>query len=118
MTLPFHRAPNLTGLPGIAHGFFGREGGVSDGIYASLNCGPGSRDDPALVAENRARVVAALASGASWLPWPRSIVPLFMSWAPDWDTAGHPEGDGMVTTVPGLILGIQTAGLRPGAAGR
>ena len=47
--------------PGIAHGFFGREGGVSHGIYASLNCGPGSKDDPGAVAENRRRVAAALA---------------------------------------------------------
>ena len=32
-------------IPGMAHGFFGREGGVSAGLYQSLNCGPGSRDD-------------------------------------------------------------------------
>ena len=43
---------------GIAHGFFTRHGGVSQGIYASLNCGLGSRDDPAAVGENRARVAA------------------------------------------------------------
>ena len=39
------RAANLASLPGTAHGFFGRTGGVSEGIYASLNCGPGSGDD-------------------------------------------------------------------------
>ena len=50
MALAFHRAVNLS-LPGIAHGFFGNQGGVSEGLYASLNCGPGSRDDPARVAE-------------------------------------------------------------------
>ena len=45
---------------GIAHGFFGRDGGVSTGIYESLNCGPGSKDAPEAVAENRRRVAAAL----------------------------------------------------------
>ena len=56
-------ASGLARLPGIAHGFFTRQGGVSRGIYASLNCGAGSKDDPAAVRENRARVAAHL--GAS-----------------------------------------------------
>ncbi|MBS0281258.1 MAG: laccase domain-containing protein, partial [Proteobacteria bacterium] len=54
--MQIHRAADLQSLPGIAHGFFGRDGGLSTGVYASLNCGPGSRDDPAAVAGNRARV--------------------------------------------------------------
>ena len=49
-------ARNLS-LPRVVHGFFGRQGGVSDGIYASLNCGPGSGDDRAKVIENRRRVM-------------------------------------------------------------
>ena len=52
-------AGNLT-TPGVAHGFFGRAGGVSTGLYESLNCGPGSKDDPEAVAENRRRVADAL----------------------------------------------------------
>ena len=52
-------APNLK-APGIAHGFFSAEGGVSTGLYQSLNCGPGSSDDPDAVAQNRRRVAAAL----------------------------------------------------------
>jgi copper oxidase (laccase) domain-containing protein len=43
-------------LPGIRHGFFTRQGGVSQGVYASLNCGPGSDDDAEHVAENRLRL--------------------------------------------------------------
>ena len=50
----------LSALPGIAHGFFTRRGGVSGGIYASLNCGPGSKDSPGAVRENRARVATHL----------------------------------------------------------
>ena len=53
-------ASGLARLPGIAHGFFTRHGGVSRGIYASLNCGAGSKDDPTAVRENRARVAAHL----------------------------------------------------------
>ncbi len=111
MDLPVHRAANLTGLPGIAHGFFGREGGVSEGVYASLNCGPGSRDDPARVAENRARVMAALAPGARLVTLAQIHSPKVHAIGPDWD--GRAEGDGMVTASPGLILGIQTADCAP-----
>ena len=53
-------ASGLAALPGVRHGFFTRQGGVSGGIYASLNCGPGSRDDAANVVENRARVAELL----------------------------------------------------------
>ena len=52
----------LAALPDIAHGFFTRQGGVSHGGYASLNCGLGTKDDPAAVRENRARVMAALSA--------------------------------------------------------
>src|ERR1700704_6158745 len=58
------RGPNLSALPGIAHGFFGRGGGVSSGIFASLNCGPGSGDDRAHVLENRRRVRETLGCAA------------------------------------------------------
>ena len=51
--------------PGFAHGFFGRQGGVSAGLYESLNCGPGSKDVPEAVAENRRLVSAALAPGTA-----------------------------------------------------
>ncbi len=53
-------APALAAVPGIRHGFFTRTGGVSPGIYASLNGGIGSRDSAANVAQNRARMAAAL----------------------------------------------------------
>ena len=53
-------AGSLAALEGIRHAFFTRAGGVSDGIYQSLNGGIGSRDAPANVAENRARMAATL----------------------------------------------------------
>ena len=111
--IPIHRAANLGNLVGIAHGFFGRDGGVSTGVYASLNCGPGSRDAATAVAENRARAVAALAPGAK----PVSLAQIHSAKVhhvgADWDFAARPEGDGMVTTLPGVMLGILTADCAP-----
>jgi YfiH family protein len=105
-------ASSLAALPGVAHGFFGRAGGVSQGLYASLNCGPGSRDESAAVAENRARVAAAL--GARALTSLAQIhSPLVRVVGPDWDAGRHPEGDAMVTTQTGMALGILTADCAP-----
>ena len=61
------QAASLAALSGVRHGFFTRLGGVSTGVYASLNCGPGSRDDAANVAENRARVAELLGAEPSRL---------------------------------------------------
>jgi hypothetical protein len=106
-------AENLAGLPGVRHGFFGRAGGVSTGLYGSLNCGPGSGDAPAAVAENRARVAAALAPGAELTSLAQIHSPFVHIAGADWDTSRHPEGDGLVTAVPGLALGILTADCAP-----
>jgi YfiH family protein len=104
---------------GIVHGFFGREGGVSEGIYASLNCGPGSRDDPAAVVENRTRVQTML-GGESLLSLSQvhsAVVHTMPMWdarpAPPREGAARFEGDGMVTATPGLALGILTADCAP-----
>jgi YfiH family protein len=101
--------------PGIAHGFFGRSGGVSTGIYESLNCGPGSHDDPDAVAQNRRLVAAALV--------PQGERPQLVSLSqihsatvhtlPGWGGEPRPEGDAMVTATPGLALGILTADCAP-----
>src|ERR1700722_7668165 len=53
-------SPLLSAIPGLHHAFFSREGGVSEGIYAGLNGGIRSQDDPAHVMENRRRMAAAL----------------------------------------------------------
>jgi copper oxidase (laccase) domain-containing protein len=53
-------SPLLSAIPGLHHGFFTRDGGVSDGIYAGLNGGIGSNDDPANVSENRRRMAAPM----------------------------------------------------------
>jgi len=100
--------------PRIAHGFFGREGGVSQGIYASLNCGPGSKDDPAAVAENRRRVADALAPEVRLISLSQVHSPIIHAF-PAWgaEDGRRLEGDGMVTATPGLGLGILTADCAP-----
>lgn len=98
-------------LGGIAHGFFGRDGGVSTGLYASLNCGPGSRDEPVSVAENRRRVAEALAPGAELVSLSQIHSPIVHTL--DHAPAQRPEGDAMVTATPNLGLGILTADCAP-----
>ena len=104
----------LNSLEGIRHGFFTREGGVSEGLYASLNCGLGSGDDPARVTENRARVATAIDVSAS------SLVTCYQVHSPDvvavdtpWAPGTGPKVDAMVSQTPGVALGILTADCAP-----
>jgi YfiH family protein len=98
---------------GVRHGFFGRRGGVSGGIFASLNVGLGSSDDPAAVRENRARTVAAVAPGATLVTLHQVhsaiVVPVTSGCA----DADRPQADALVTATPGLALGILTADCAP-----
>ena len=93
--------------PGIAHGFFGREGGVSTGIYNSLNCGPGSKDAPEAVAENRRRVISVLAPGAQLISMSQihSAIVHTLCAQDAARLAQKLEGDALVTATPGLALG-------------
>lgn len=106
----------LSGRPGVRHGFFTRRGGVSTGVYASLNCGPGSGDGPAAVAENRLRVMRHLGfaearSGLNTLAQIHSadVVHLREPLAP----GRHPRADALVTDVPGLAIGVLAADCAP-----
>jgi purine-nucleoside/S-methyl-5'-thioadenosine phosphorylase / adenosine deaminase len=111
--MKIHRAADLSNLPAIAHGFFGREGGVSQGVYASLNCGPGSRDDPKAVAENRARALAGLGPGLRLVTSSQIHSAIVHRVGPAWDFTVKQEGDGLVTDRPGVALGILTADCAP-----
>ncbi len=101
-------------LPGIRHGFYTRQGGVSDGIYASLNCGVGSEDDRSRVSENRGRVARDLGVAADQLATP------FQIHSPDvaiveavWPVGQGPKADAVVTDRPGLAIGVGTADCGP-----
>jgi polyphenol oxidase len=99
---------------GIRHGFFTREGGVSDGLFASLNCGFGSSDDAEKVAENRARAMAAIGLAKDRLATCYQIhSPDVVVVGAPWRREDHPRADGMVTKRPGVALGILTADCAP-----
>lgn len=96
--------------PGLAHGFFTRDGGVSQGVYASLNGGIGSRDDPGAVQENRARMADALGIEADDLLIPYQVhsphaQAVSAPWAPD----ARPRCDALVTATRGIGLGVTGA---------
>ena len=105
----FLRAETLR-TPGVAHGFFTRRGGVSKGVYASLNGGVGSRDAPEAVAENRALMAAALGIAADRLLVPYQVhSPDALAVSAPWTADARPRCDGLVTATPGLGLGVTGA---------
>lgn len=99
--------------PGITHGFFTREGGVSTGIYASLNCGGGSGDDRDAVAENRARATAMLGVAPDALATNHQVHGVVVTTLARPIAGGRPRADAMVTREQGLALGILTADCVP-----
>ena len=108
------QAQSLSKLPGIRHGFFTRTGGVSEGLYESLNGGVGSEDSPARVAENRARMAERL--GVT----PEHFLPCYQIHSPEvvvaetpWPAAERPRADAIVTGVPNLAIGVSTADCGP-----
>lgn len=110
MTAPFVTAAPLSG---VAHGFFGRLGGVSNGELASLNCGLGSGDDPALIAENRQRVADAVLPGAALTGVYQVHGDRCVIVDSETDLAVRPEADALATQTPGILLGILTADCVP-----
>jgi hypothetical protein len=112
-TPPVLTSPRLARLNGVRHAFFTRQGGVSTGIYESLNLGRGSKDDPEAVAENRRRAAAVFDLG------PERLLACYQTHstiarvaeAPWGDE--RPEGDAIVTVVPGLVCGALHADCAP-----
>jgi polyphenol oxidase len=105
-------APGLSTLTGIAHGFFTRHGGVSSGIYASLNCGIGSRDDSAAVRENRGRVTSHLGAGDLASAYQVHGTTALVVSQP-WPLDARPKADAMVTATRGIAIGVLTADCAP-----
>ncbi len=97
-------------IPGVAHGFFTRLGGVSQGVYASLNGGVGSGDAPEAVTENRARIAAALGAAPERLAVPFQIhSPDAVAITGPGTPSARPQCDALVTATPGLALGVTGA---------
>jgi polyphenol oxidase len=108
------QAASLATLARIRHAFFTRSGGVSQGVYASLNGGVGSSDAPDNVAENRARMAAALGVNADRLLTPYQIhSPDVVVATEPWPRENRPRADAIVTRVPRLAIGVSTADCGP-----
>ena len=100
--------------PVLRHGFFTRAGGISGGVFASLNCSLAAGDDLAAAQENRRRAMAALGLGAD------ALATVYQVHSPDvviveqpWPQAERPRADAMLTKRKGLALGILTADCAP-----
>lgn len=107
-------APELSSCLRVRHAFFTRQGGTSEGIYASLNGGLGSADGPDRVARNRARMAERLGVA------PERLLGLHQVHSAEavtveapWPAGERPRADAMATNVPGLALGIATADCGP-----
>ncbi len=108
------RASILQGCDGIRHGYFTRQGGVSAGIYASLNCGPGSADAKDNVTENRSRVALALEAEPARLLTVRQVHSAQAVVAETrWGAEAAPEADALVTAQPGLAIAVLAADCAP-----
>src|SRR5581483_9302028 len=108
------QARSLQGLAGIRHAFFTRSGGVSTGVYQSLNGGVGSNDVPENVAENRARMAAVMGVA------PERFLTCYQIHSPEvivaetpWPANERPRADAIVTKVPRLAIGVSTADCGP-----
>ena len=100
-------------LDGVAHGFLGRCGGVSEGAMWGLNVGYGSGDDPERIAENRARAIDSVLPQAQLATVHQvhsaTALPVEQQWPQD----ERPHADAMATGRPGLLLGVLTADCAP-----
>jgi polyphenol oxidase len=101
-------------LNGVSHGFFTRGGGHSTGIFASLNCGYGSGEDPDLVKMNRQVAARALNVGEDHLVTAHQVHSADVVEVTEvWSLDGRPKVDGMVTRAKGIALGVLTADCGP-----
>jgi purine-nucleoside/S-methyl-5'-thioadenosine phosphorylase / adenosine deaminase len=109
------QAKTLAGLDGVQHRFFTRRGGVSAGLYSSLNCGYGSGDGPDNVRENRRRAAASFELAETELLTMHQIHSIDVLTVADrrWTSPGAPKADAMVTDRPGLALGVLAADCAP-----
>jgi YfiH family protein len=107
-------SPLLSAIPGLRHAFFTREGGVSEGIYGSLNAGIGSHDDPANVAENRRRMAQRMGvTTAHFLTVHQTHSPDVVVATEPWQAGARPRADAIVTRIEGLAIGASAADCGP-----
>jgi polyphenol oxidase len=104
------QSPLLSAIPGLRHAFFTRDGGVSGGIYDSLNGGIGSKDDPSHVAENRGRMAEQLGVKLEhFLSVHQTHSPDVVVASGPWPSASRPLADAIVTRSEGVAIGATAA---------
>jgi YfiH family protein len=108
--LPVLTSP-LLDLPGVRHAFFTRQGGVSHGLYESLNLGLGSNDDPEAVLENRRRAAAHF--GADEIVTAYQVHSATALVADGSWPAGPPQADAVVSGTTGVVCGALAADCAP-----
>ncbi len=111
--LPVLHSPLLRGAAGIGHGFFTRVGGVSTAPYDSLNTSHGSGDERPRIDENRRRVAADFGLAADRLVTLRQVHGAAVVAVANTPPAADTPGDALVTTTPGMLLGVTTADCVP-----
>ena len=109
----YFTAPHLDVLDGLRHGFFTRQGGVSEGLYSSLNCGKGSGDVPGAVEENCKRVMKAMDANRLQTLYQIHSADVVMVNHSYPASSDRPQADAMVTNERGIALGILTADCVP-----
>ena len=112
MSLPLIRSQLLGGIEGVQHGFTTRIGGVSTGLFSSLNCSPFSGDDNSAIEENRRLVSSEL--GARAIVTNRQMHGTRVRViGPDSDLSQGIEADGIVTRETGLCIAALGADCAP-----
>ena len=96
----------------IRHGFFNREGGVSKGIYKSLNCGPGSKDKIKNIKKNIEKVCKKIGCNKKNLILLDQVHSNIVHNV-NRVTKKKLKGDSLITGKKGIALGILTADCAP-----
>ena len=106
-------SPALLAQAELRHAFFTRQGGVSKGLYGSLNGGLGSNDVRDAVLENRIRMAHHMGVPAErflsvWQVHSADVAAVTGPWQGE-----RPKADALVTATPGLVISIATADCGP-----
>ncbi len=108
------KCPKLNEFKNITHGFFTRKGGVSDGIYKSLNTGFGSNDMLENVIENRSRAIKMMGlQDINFTKCHQAHTNIVHIVDKPWSYKDSPQGDGLVTKIPGIVIAVDTADCGP-----
>lgn len=113
MNVPHEQSAGLIAIPAVRHAFFGRQGGLSTGIFAGLNVSDTGGDDPVIVADNRKMVAATLDLEPHHLALLKQVHSSDVITLTGPHTGPRVEADAMVTARPGVALGIMTADCTP-----